>query len=502
VRDGRASGTTLRGEPASTASSANDDARVRSFRERIATMAGGAVLGTFSRLYGSFWIAIAAVVLVAAWQAAPQRLIDAHRFAAFTAHADGRIVESWLALEWDPADMGDHLRWHAYAKAAPCAVVEFDAAGEWGRLRRAYCGNRFMLREEDSLESIRTLAPGVPFDWLRDGRGFIVPEVRVSAASRAWLASHAPWSTFMMGSPAPATALAALAVQVDSPVDAAIVSWSAPPPAIPLVFDPHEPVDALPAAYVDARRAFSPGAWATFAFAAAIGVVVWLAGMRMILGTAMPPRARIALSLLPLATVPLWSEAFPDMLHRIHRDIGAIAGDMIGDVGRTERLVATDPAAATLAAGERLVFPVATGVYADTFGRFEFVVPQPPPASDDDALVALSASITRQLRALPVDEQAAIFARLEHDKAAGWPRAGAAFVPAAREIVLDSAAAPALRRAARRFLSAWTTQPIEEPHRSRPAYRARLAQFQSLAALPIDDVSIMAASVVERAKAP
>jgi len=107
---------------ASTAPAVGDEARVRTFRGRLALLAGGAVLGTLSRLYGTFWIGIAAVLLVLSWQSAPERLIDAHRFASFTARADGRILESWLALEWDPSDMADHLRWHAYAKAAACAM--------------------------------------------------------------------------------------------------------------------------------------------------------------------------------------------------------------------------------------------------------------------------------------------------------------------------------------------------------------------------------------------
>ncbi len=477
----------------------SEESRVRKLRARLAALAAGALFGPIFRLQGALYIAVAGVLLVLAWQSVPQRLLDARRYATFTMHADGRIVESWLALVWRPGDMGDHLRWHAYAKAEPCAIVEFAAGGDWGIRQRAFCGNRFMLREENTLETIVEMAPGVPFDWVRDERGFIVPEVRVDATSRRWLETHAPWSTFMMGNPPPATAFAALEAQVNSPVDAAVFSWGTPMRALKLAFDPQHVDEAMPAAYVDSRRAMPPGNWLILAFAGGIGMLFWLLGMRFILGERMPPRARAIFSAAPLLTLPLWSEAFPDALHVVSKDLSAITGDMIGDIDRTGRLIGAEPSRATLANGERLAFRMGAGVYAATFGRFRYTQPDPPPANADDALRALMATIAAQMRSLPVADQSAVLEQLTRDKVAGWRAAGTIFVPVARDVLVDPASDPALARRARRFLSEWVTQPIVEPYKDQPGFKVRLQMFEQLAALPINEIAIMARSVAERA---
>ena len=66
--------------------------------------------------------------------------------------------------------------------AEPCAIVDYAGPGAWGELRRAFCGNRFPFRDSDELQTFAAMAPGVPFGWLHDERGFIVPEVRLSDA--------------------------------------------------------------------------------------------------------------------------------------------------------------------------------------------------------------------------------------------------------------------------------------------------------------------------------
>ena len=190
-----------------------------------------------------------------AWQAAPQRALDAAKYSKFTARAEGKIVESWLAIEWIPADMGELLRWHAFARTSPCAIVEY--AGDWGApARRAFCGNRFNFREEDTLHDITQMAPDVPFAWAHDERGFIVPEIRIDRAGLQWLSSHPPNSTFMLSKPPPSTALEALQFQVNRPVEEAIASWSTRTPTFALALDRERPADAMPAGYVESRRSF------------------------------------------------------------------------------------------------------------------------------------------------------------------------------------------------------------------------------------------------------
>ncbi|MEO8960226.1 MAG: hypothetical protein ABI304_14950, partial [Rudaea sp.] len=54
------------------------------------------IVAGFMLLFGGIFFAIC-------WQIGVQPLIDAKHYASFTGRASGRIVESWVALEFDPA---------------------------------------------------------------------------------------------------------------------------------------------------------------------------------------------------------------------------------------------------------------------------------------------------------------------------------------------------------------------------------------------------------------
>ncbi|MEP7083215.1 MAG: hypothetical protein ABI854_00655 [Betaproteobacteria bacterium] len=467
--------------------------------KRIAALLAGTLLSRAFRLVAAFILAIAGVLLIIAWQLAPERALDAAKFRHFTAHAEGRIVESWLAVEWNPADMGELLRWHAFATGTPCAIVEY--AGDWGTPeRRAFCGNHFRLREDSVLHDFTQMAPGVPFSWLRDQRGFMVPEIRMSRASLQWLSMHPPYATFMLEQPPPVTALEALKSQLDHPVDAAVASWSAPLPDIALSLDRDRPAAAMPAAWVDGRRTFSVGNWFFCVLLAIPGIVLWIRGMALLLPN-VPAFARRVLSILPLLTLPWWSEQFPDVLRTVSKDLAGIVADVLGDVDRTGRMVGSAPEEALLVDGERLTFPLAGRAYASSFGRVRFELPNPPPASGDAALAALTITTTAQVRALGQAEQARLYAQLAEDKARDLRGAGMIFVLAAKAALLDAQTDGATRAAARRFLSNWVTQPIEEPRRGDASYTERVRLFSELAEVPIPEIWIMAKSVVERARA-
>src|SRR4051812_7688048 len=103
----------------------------------VATLA----LGRFSAFYGAIWLGIGGVVLSVAWHAAPQKILDMRKFDTLSARAPARIVESWLAVEFDPGQMGSAPNWRPFAKAAPCIVVEYDT-GWTGAAQRAFCGTR------------------------------------------------------------------------------------------------------------------------------------------------------------------------------------------------------------------------------------------------------------------------------------------------------------------------------------------------------------------------
>jgi len=457
------------------------------------------VFGRLFRLPAVFLIAISGILLILAWQSAPQRLLEARQYAGHTATAEGRIVESWVALNWRPDDMAsDHLRWYAYASAEPCAVVEFEAGGQWGAERRAFCGNRLPFFEHDTLDALRTMAPDVPFGWQRDARGLIVQELRVSAPGRGWLATHAPYSTIFAGKPEPATALAALDRQLNRPVDAAVASYATPSPAFPVAFDPNDPLTAMPRAWVESRRHFEVANWAVLALFGGIGLALWFGGMGMLLGD-VPPRARFMLSCVPLLTLPWWSERFPDALRTVSKDVAAIAGDMIGGIDRTGRVIGAPPADATLARGERLILPVGREPYAATFGGL--ALPPVRVAGDANAaLQALTTATAAAMRGRTLADQRQVLAQLLSDKRNDLKSAGLAFVPYARETLLDGGTDPELRLAARRFLSEWVVQPIVEPHRSDPDFEARVRLYAQLAEVPIPEIWIMAKSVADRAR--
>ena len=101
---------------------------------------------------------------------------------------------------------------------------------------------------------------------------------------------------------------------------------------------------------------------------------------------------------------------------------------MIDDINRTTRLIASSPDDATLADGERVVWRLDKGAYADTFGRIQFVAPDPLPPTPEAALVALRAQAAAGVGRLEAGEQAALFTRLQEQKAAGLTECQTLFI--------------------------------------------------------------------------
>lgn len=455
----------------------------------------GLVIGPGIRLVAVLLLGFGAILLSTGWLLGVKPLLEAHEFAAFTGRAEGRVVESWLALEIDTARVGAGGHWRAATKASPCAVVEY--AGDWGEpARRAFCGNRLGFNESYTLHDLRTMAPGIPFAWARDAAGFAVPEVRLAPADYRWLAAAPPQASTRAGPPPP-TALAQLALEADRPVDTAVESWAAPPPAFPLALDPKSPGGAMPEAYVRERRSVGGGGLIGLVFLA-IGFGVWLRGTAVLL-PALPLPAHLFLAALPLLALPAWGDVMPRYLRHLNPAFAGVVGDVIGDLERTTRLVASEPAEAMLADGEVLRWPAGGGVHAGTFGRLRFERPQRAHRDGDEALAALAASATAQVAAMPEADRAALFAQLGEDKWAGRPDAGLVFLPAARQAVLDARSPGAVRTAAGDFLSAWVTQPVEEPWPRDAGFRERIRLFRALADVPVAGVPVMSQSIAERA---
>ena len=116
-------------------------------------------------------------------------------------------------------------------------------------------------------------------------------------------------------------------------------------------------------------------------------------------------------------------------------------------------------------------------------------------------LAALADSVSVQVRALGEDERIALFARLKDDKDNDLRGAGLLFLPAAKAVTLDPQSSPAQRRAAIAFLSAWTTQPIDEPHPRDVGFEGRVQLYRTLTDIPSPpNIAIAARGVVERAE--
>lgn len=444
-------------------------------------------------LVAAMVLSTAGLLLTVAWQVGPQVLQRHVQYAKLTARADAQIVESWLALNVDLAGLRNADFWRASAMATPCAVV--DLQGDWGSdRRRAFCGTRLRFNESYDVTFLRTMAPGVPFAWSRDARGFAVPEIRVAPEVHKWLASH-PVDTFMHRKWPASNALDWLKLELDQPVDAAIAGWTSPAATkIAIVYDPAHTDVLMPAGLVASRLARKPS-WFTAIVIGAIGLAMWFAGMRLL--PAMQnfnAPGRIVFSILPLLTIPWWFDYFPSTIRVLSAPLASVVGDMFYDIDILDRFAATAPVDALLAHGDRIVFRAGDGPYADTFGRLRFKPPATTPANADVALALLAQQANDDVRAFDDGKRVTFFTALARDKKLDLRAAGIVALPAAREALIDAGTEPHVRRAARAFLEEWTTSPTEEADPHLPAYHARIALTQSLADVPVPEIANMVRS--------
>ena len=191
----------------------DDDATVAASVERVLSHVPQPVRNLAAQIIGSplvglvagFMLMFGGVFLAMAWQIGVQPFVDSAHYASFTEHVDARVIESWAAIEFDPADMpADRLNWQPYAKIERCIVADYSVVGK--STRRAFCGNHFVFREDFHLDDMDTLTPNVAVPMLRDARNFAVDQIRLSKPAFEWLSTHRPASTFMLTKPPPQTA--------------------------------------------------------------------------------------------------------------------------------------------------------------------------------------------------------------------------------------------------------------------------------------------------------
>ncbi|MEO5625390.1 MAG: hypothetical protein ABIQ70_05225 [Dokdonella sp.] len=459
---------------------------------------GNAMRLAFGRLTGfaaALQLGFAVVTLTIAWQLGLQPAIDAARYAHYTAHAQGTVSASWIALEFDPAEVGNSPYWKLHAHGTPCTVV--NLAGDWGApVQRAFCGDRFVF---SAPYVPKELLSGVPFDWTRDARGFAVPEVRLRADARAWLSSHAPEDP-PPHADLPATAYDALQILLDQPVEQAIAGWSAPTATMALAFDPRDPANAEPAGFVETKRHGSSQPSAAIA-SAMFGLFLWFQGMALLMG-GLPRKAMLFAAILPLLALPWWGEQVPRAVERLDSRVAAFVGVMLDGFEHRGRLHASAPRDAMYASEERMRWSLDHGTYAQTLGRMHLVPPNSTPADADAALALLSDTVAIQMGDLDAGTRSALFDRLQHEKRADRCGAGLAFLSAAREAMLDAHVDPAVAAAARGFLDAWTTPPIDLPLPTDAAFKERVRLYRALADIADVEIADGGRAIAERATAP
>lgn len=416
--------------------------------ESVANLAAAPLIG----LFAGFLLLFGGIFLAVAWTVGPKPFLDAHQYAPYTAHAQGRIVESWIALEFDPAAMPQgKLYWQPWSKVTACAIVEYGS--DWGApLQSGFCGNRFDFSDDFRFDDWHTLMPGVPFAFARDGNGFAVPELRMSRAAFDWLNTHPPHSTFMLGKPPPTTALGALRDGSDHPLDVALASWTTPVvETIALAYDPRHPDGVVPAKIVENAR---DGSWWLGCIFAGIFLVPGLFVFRMGLSllTGQSGALLWALTAAVLVALPWWGDILPRVVAKANKDWAGIAADMLDDISRVTRFTATPPDMALLRDGERVAWKSDEGIYADTFGRLHFEPPKLPLATDAAVLAELRAQTAAQVHALDSARRSALFLRLRERYEAGWQNVQRLFTLSAEDTLRDATADDAAHKAARNFL--------------------------------------------------
>lgn len=433
-------------------SAAGTGARENWIRTLLLGTAAGFLTTPLIGIVAGFLLLFGGIFLAVSWQVGVQPLIDAQHYASFTGRATGRIVESWVALDFDPATVRKQdTYWEPSAKISPCAVVEYG--NDWGApMRRAFCGNRFAFSEDFRLDDWVTLAPEIPFAFVRDASGFAIEEMRMGKIAFDWLKSHPPSSNFMLSTPPPTSALAAMKQRFDRPGDIALASWSMPFPVFPLAFDPQHPQEAMPAKYMEDRRdAFFFMGLVFAAIFAVPGLFVWRMGIGFLFGD-QRPAVVWALTIGLLFALPWWSESLPILLGHVNKNWASIGSDMLDDINRTTRLIASAPDAASQAHGERIVLHVDQNAYADTFGRIAFHLPTPRPSSPDAARAALRAQVSVYVAGLDSEPRAVLFRRLRQLSDAGLNNVQNLFAAAAEDTLRDADANAAAHKAARSFL--------------------------------------------------
>src|SRR5260370_39887930 len=92
------------------------------WRGFVAKQVTGLVLSPFTGTISGFLLLVAGMFLIVAWQAGPQHLVDASRLGKLTGPTNGTILESSVAVDWDPAAVRARRPVRALPPSSSCAV--------------------------------------------------------------------------------------------------------------------------------------------------------------------------------------------------------------------------------------------------------------------------------------------------------------------------------------------------------------------------------------------
>ena len=89
------------------------------------------VLAPIIGMVAGFLLLFGGIFFMGAWQMSVQPWLDSSQYSKFTGSASGRIVESWIALEFDPTELRKSaVYWEPTAKIA-AFVAEYADNFEW-----------------------------------------------------------------------------------------------------------------------------------------------------------------------------------------------------------------------------------------------------------------------------------------------------------------------------------------------------------------------------------
>lgn len=312
-------------------------------RHRRARLAFQTVLGLVIRriyiLQGTILLALAAALLIGAWNAGPGRRSSVRDLDTLTGRGEGKVESFWWRLDFEGRYLGDGgTNWPGLTRPEMCVRLVYRETDGAGAAHRAvYCRRWQELYGLYLIHSTGEAAPGVRPTWLGED-GYPSLELHLSPRAHRWLAERPPvawvaetWQYDQVERQAE-SALDVLDIALDTPLEHLAREWSGEaaqsnPSAIPIAYNPADHGRALPVSLlVEVRRDLSE----TGVFAIGVLVVgglLWTSSWILLVG-GFGRRRRLMIALLvsaaTLALLPWWGNRVGDLLSKVWAPAGRL----------------------------------------------------------------------------------------------------------------------------------------------------------------------------------